>query len=1210
MFCKKQQPPLNRNHLMRHSFYHLFLLGFIFTNIVNLSAQDKNNQTLLWRIQKNGMEKPSFLFGTMHVSDKKAFNFQDSLYFYLEQAEAFALEFNPDSANQVIAAYMSGEFSQEKDDWSEQVATRDLEKIKKIADKDVKAAALKDDKRGLIGYFVNRLINNEKKQTESMNTFMDAFLYEMAWQHGKKIFGLEDLEGKGEVLKALSKGLKVKKINNLLDKWDPSADESPVHRLYFKENIDSIDRFYNDFFNESALDIFLYDRNEVMANRMDSIMQGQTLFAAVGAGHLAGNKGIIALLRKKGWVVEPIFSQKRISADEYQFKNPKRNWQLIKNEEYGFQYQLPGISKTQEGAQGSKIVYHYDIGGGSIFMTIFGKITFGDRKKNINEIITAHLDGMMRTAGGRIMSKKSITYEGLKGMDALCLYDDNSYYRYQEFVKDNLYYILSVGSEKKDNLYTEKAEQYFSSFKSTPIPKTNWSLFSAPTDGFSVLFPGKPVIEAAPLDKESAAMISMNGYSWFDANSGISYSVTSGKALAGNEYLEGDYFFQNYVEHIKLLSAEEPVITDTSINGYAGKNFIAKSPGSSVTGFVVKRANNSYFVTAEYEPGDETEAEADKFLRSFSMTSFKQPAWSLQQAPDKSFTTWVPGQIQKKKQDSTAYNFKADEVQYFGHDPFASVSYNIEVYPLNKYYWAPGIDSIYSHWKNKVMNNWSDSLLSFSVVKNGGLSGRELCLVNKTSKMRKLIRLLLNGSTMYVLTTTPPLVYADEKNTNRFFEEFRVSKEETETLVLENNSDNLFTSLQSKDSATFQLAYDALSEVQFMEKDIMPLMEKATLQYPNYQNIYQSVNEKLLVQVETLLKKNPSPGNQTKINAFIQENYNKANKAIDSTRFYLLGMIAADKTTASYQLLKELLATKKHPADYNYRLFGKLHDSLELTKTLYPDLLNYINDTTMGLAIVSLTKTMIDSNQVTMDILLPVKPSLINLAKKQVKAMKSEEYDFIYEIPSLIELLGYFKQKDADDIITAFLRTKEIFVKKSAAITLIKNNRPVAASVFLAIANDQQYRISLYEDLRKLGKEKIFPADLRSQISLAEGYIVNAIYEEEETTPEMIFIKKIEYKYKGAKKVFYIFRANYVYEGADGVETEEKDKEVSSPIATTESYLTIAGPFDLNKNELTIDEKENISGMWYDDKFDGMKADYFFRKYIERQLKWQEEQKK
>ena len=214
---------------------------------------------------------------------------------------------------------------------------------------------------------------------------------------------------------------------------------------------------------------------------------------------------------------------------------------------------------------------------------------------------------------------------------------------------------------------------------------------------------------------------------------------------------------------------------------------------------------------------------------------------------------------------------------------------------------------------------------------------------------------------------------------------------------------------------------------------------------------------------------------------------------------------------------------------------------------------------------------------------------------------------------------GYFKKKDADDVAATFLKAKEIFVKKSAALALIKNNRPVAASVVSRIGNDQQYRVSLYEELRKAGKEKLFPADLRSQVGLAEGYIVNAVYDEEEdeTIPEMIFIKRIEYNYKGAKKAFYIFRANYEYEIEEGDEVMDSTVQLVSADATTEikattteSYLTVAGPFDLNKSELMIDEKENISGMWYDDKFDGMKIDYFFRKYIERWVKWREEQKK
>ncbi|HKO80942.1 MAG TPA: hypothetical protein VJU78_11130, partial [Chitinophagaceae bacterium] len=537
-----------------------------------------------------------------------------------------------------------------------------------------------------------------------------------------------------------------------------------------------------------------------------------------------------------------------------------------------------------------------------------------------------------------------------------------------------------------------------------------------------------------------------------------------------------------------------------------------------------------------------------------------------------------------------------------------------------KYYWAPNIDSIYSHWKNRVMNDWNDSLLSFSGIMNGGLKGRELCLINKTSKAKKIIRLLLSGQTMYLLANTQLLTYADDENTRRFFNDFRVSKEETASPILGNNSDKLFAALQSKDSATFQQAYNALSEVQFIEKDIALLMDRAIQQYPANENIYQSVNEKLLSLVEALLEKDSSATNKVKVNTFIQENYNKSNKNIDSLRFYLLGLAAKNKTSESYQLIRELLAAKKHAADYNYRFFGKLYDSLELTRTLYPDLLNYISDTTMDLAIVSLTKAMIDSNLLTVDILLPIKTQLIKLAKKQVKFINSGEYGFTYEIPDLIELLGYFKQKDADDVAATFLKAKEIFVKKSAALTLIKNNRPVAASVLFRIANDQQYRVSLFEGLKKAGKEKLFPADLRSQVGLAEGYIFNAVFDEEEdeTVPEMIFIKRVEYNYKGAKKAFYIFRANYEYKMEDGDEVIDSTAQLLSPDATpktdatttTESYLTVAGPFDLNKGELMIDEKENISGMWYDDKFDGMKIDYYFRKYIERWVKWQEEQKK
>jgi uncharacterized protein YbaP (TraB family) len=51
--------------------------------------------SLLWEITGNGLTKPSYLFGTMHVSSKMAFHLSDSFYMALKNVDAVALELNP-----------------------------------------------------------------------------------------------------------------------------------------------------------------------------------------------------------------------------------------------------------------------------------------------------------------------------------------------------------------------------------------------------------------------------------------------------------------------------------------------------------------------------------------------------------------------------------------------------------------------------------------------------------------------------------------------------------------------------------------------------------------------------------------------------------------------------------------------------------------------------------------------------------------------------------------------------------------------------------------------------------------------------------------------------------------------------------------------------------------------------------------------------------
>src|SRR5262249_47636499 len=149
-------------------------------------------------------------------------------------------------------------------------------------------------------------------------------------------------------LGSLSNGLKTKKFVNLLDKWDPQ-EESPIAELYYREDIDSINIFFTTYFTEASLNGFLYERNKVMATKMDSLMHLQSMFTAVGAAHLAGSNGIIALLKQKGFTVEPVFSSRKILATEYKIKNVDRPRYAVKNDQMGLEYEMPGKPNNQEG---------------------------------------------------------------------------------------------------------------------------------------------------------------------------------------------------------------------------------------------------------------------------------------------------------------------------------------------------------------------------------------------------------------------------------------------------------------------------------------------------------------------------------------------------------------------------------------------------------------------------------------------------------------------------------------------------------------------------------------------------------------------------------------------------------------------------------------------------------------------------------------------
>ena len=66
--------------------FAMLLILLIPTTVLRAQRINRSNYELLWRIDGPGMTSPSYLFGTMHLTDKRVFEFSDSVLLALRNA--------------------------------------------------------------------------------------------------------------------------------------------------------------------------------------------------------------------------------------------------------------------------------------------------------------------------------------------------------------------------------------------------------------------------------------------------------------------------------------------------------------------------------------------------------------------------------------------------------------------------------------------------------------------------------------------------------------------------------------------------------------------------------------------------------------------------------------------------------------------------------------------------------------------------------------------------------------------------------------------------------------------------------------------------------------------------------------------------------------------------------------------------------------------
>lgn len=273
-----------------------FLCQFVF-------AQEL--QTLLWEVSGKGLSNPSYVFGTIHVICPSDFQISDSIKKVFEKTEQVYLELDMDNPD--LMAELQREFVLADDktikDYLNEADYKELENyIKTNFGLDMKVfGQMKPIALSSMMY-----ITLLRCQPKSYETEFVA----MALAKNREVYGLESVKEQMGYFNAIPyKTQYAELVKNLKNQDKARSDLNKLIDSYLTNDLNKIQQIIldSDWGGFKGYEnTLLYDRNQRWIGQMTSVMSRTPTFFAVGAGHLGGEKGVIALLKKQGYKVRAI----------------------------------------------------------------------------------------------------------------------------------------------------------------------------------------------------------------------------------------------------------------------------------------------------------------------------------------------------------------------------------------------------------------------------------------------------------------------------------------------------------------------------------------------------------------------------------------------------------------------------------------------------------------------------------------------------------------------------------------------------------------------------------------------------------------------------------------------------------------------------------------------------------------------------------------
>ncbi len=277
-----------------------------------------NTEALLWRVEKEG-RPPSYLFGTIHLTDKRVATFSPKVKAALGEAKAVALEVADLSPTAMAGAMMQAPKLVMFTDGRRldgMLTPEEFEKVKATLATSGMPVEVAPLFRPWIVYMILSVSSCERKKVESGDSVLDMRVAETARARGIPIVGLETVEEQLNAMASVPDDQQIQMLKATLKFADRSDDlMETVVQFYLNRNMGAAWPFQILLARKAGIDpaplaVFqeklIVTRNTRMRDGVLPLIDKGGAFVAVGALHLPGDHGLVKLVRDAGYTVTPV----------------------------------------------------------------------------------------------------------------------------------------------------------------------------------------------------------------------------------------------------------------------------------------------------------------------------------------------------------------------------------------------------------------------------------------------------------------------------------------------------------------------------------------------------------------------------------------------------------------------------------------------------------------------------------------------------------------------------------------------------------------------------------------------------------------------------------------------------------------------------------------------------------------------------------------